>query len=89
MRIQGKRVRTIFENESGAHQWHRIPPTENRGRTHTSVVKVAVLSIKEVKEIVLNTRDIDIKTTKGSGPGGQARNKLAEYEQAERKNQLY
>jgi peptide chain release factor 1 len=53
-----------------------VPPTENRGRTHTSVVKVAVLELQPVPDIVLHDKDIIVTTTRGSGPGGQHRNKV-------------
>ena len=46
VRISGENAKKLFENESGAHQWHRVPPNEARGRTHTSVVKIAVMEIK-------------------------------------------
>lgn len=62
--------------ESGAHQWHRIPPTEARGRTHTSVVSVAVLEILDVPNPELKLKDVEVLTTRGSGPGGQNRNKV-------------
>lgn len=76
LRIEGENSKKIFENESGTHQWHRIPPTENRGRVHTSVVKVAVLEIQPLNLIKIDDRDIEITTTRGSGPGGQHRNKV-------------
>ena len=76
VRITGENAKKIFEKESGAHQWHRCPPTENRGRTHTSVVKVAVLDIQPLNVINVNNNDIELSTTRGSGPGGQAKNKL-------------
>ena len=76
VRISGENAKKLFENEGGAHQWHRCPPNEHRGRTHTSVVKVAVLDIKPIQQLILNDKDIEVKTTRGSGNGGQARNKL-------------
>jgi peptide chain release factor 1 len=76
VRISGENAKQIFGNESGAHQWHRCPPTENRGRIHTSVVKVAVMNIKPLQQVPLNDRDIELKTTRGSGNGGQNRNKV-------------
>ena len=76
VRISGENAKKLFEKEGGAHQWHRCPPTENRGRIHTSVVKVSVMEIKPLQQLVLNNNDIEVKTTRGSGNGGQARNKL-------------
>jgi peptide chain release factor 1 len=53
----------------------RVPPTEKRGRTQTSTTTVAVLREPEEAEVYLNPADLELKTTRGSGPGGQARNK--------------
>lgn len=62
-------------NESGGHRWQRIPPTERRGRVHTSTVTVAAFEIKESTQWKLKESDIVVFTTKDSGPGGQHRNK--------------
>jgi peptide chain release factor 1 len=62
-------------NESGGHRWQRIPPTERRGRVHTSTVTVAVFEVKEERQWQLRESDITTFTTKDSGPGGQHRNK--------------
>lgn len=61
--------------EAGGHRWQRVPPTERKGRVHTSTVTVAAFPVVEECEWVL--RDIDILTfaTRDSGPGGQHRNK--------------
>lgn len=74
--FQGKGARATFANEGGGHRWQRIPPTEKRGRVQTSTITVAVMD-PEVAEraspIAMN--DVDIQTVRGSGPGGQHRNK--------------
>lgn len=59
--------------EAGGHRWQRIPPTERKGRVHTSTVTVAVLPLRGAGAS-LNPRDVEITTTRGSGPGGQHRN---------------
>lgn len=53
----------------------RVPPTERRGRVHTSTVTVAVF--QGVAPIIPDLRAADIleRVTKGTGPGGQNRNK--------------
>lgn len=61
--------------ESGGHRWQRIPPTERKGRVHTSTVTVAAFEIVERASFVLREADIETFTTKDSGPGGQHRNK--------------
>jgi len=72
--ISGKNVKEIFKNESGGHRWQRIPPNEKRGRVHTSTVTVAILDSDETN-FSLDYRDVEITTARGSGPGGQNRNK--------------
>jgi peptide chain release factor 1 len=74
-RAEGEGVERAFQNEPGGHRWQRVPPNERRGRVHTSTVTVAVLPEPTEQELHLDPRDLDIKTTRGSGPGGQARNK--------------
>jgi len=76
-RVGGKKVRKWFAHEAGGHRWQRIPPTEKRGRVHTSTVTVVVLDVPKQATVKLNPRDLDIRYTKGSGPGGQHRNKTA------------
>ncbi len=73
--VSGKGARSLFENEAGGHRWQRIPPTEKRGRVQTSTVTVAVLDPEQQQVLKLQDKDIDIKTSRGSGPGGQHRNK--------------
>lgn len=63
-----------FLHEGGGHRWQRIPPTERRGRVHTSTVTVAVLPLDEATEQSLPVGEVEITTTRGSGPGGQHRN---------------
>jgi len=71
----GVGAKELFKNESGGHRWQRLPPTEKRGRVHTSTVTVAVLDPDVAVGKTLDERDVEITTTKGSGPGGQKRNK--------------
>jgi peptide chain release factor 1 len=61
----------LFRNESGGHRWQRVPPTEKRGRVHTSTVTVAVLREPEPTELVLDARDLVWSTCRASGSGGQ------------------
>lgn len=67
----------MFSAESGGHRWQRIPPTEKRGRVQTSTITVAVLDVAPSGSNNLHESDIDIAAVRGSGPGGQNRNKVA------------
>lgn len=56
------------------HRWQRIPPTEKRGRVHTSTITVALLDIEDYKDVNLNMDELRIETTRGTGNGGQHKN---------------
>lgn len=73
--FQGEGARATFSNEAGGHRWQRTPPNEKRGRVHTSTVTVAVFDSNDPTVPPLDYSSVDISTTKGSGPGGQHRNK--------------
>ena len=66
---------TPLLQEAGGHRHQRVPPTERRGRVHTSTVTVAVFegSAPVIPELL--EADIRTRITKGTGPGGQNRNK--------------
>jgi len=72
--VEGKQASKVFKNEAGGHRWQRIPPTEKKGRVQTSTITVAVLPIPTSVEVRLNTKDLEYKTCRGSGAGGQHRN---------------
>jgi peptide chain release factor 1 len=74
-RVCGAAAAEAFRHEAGGHRWQRVPPNERRGRVHTSTITVAVLREPEARELALRESDLDWKTTTGSGPGGQHRNK--------------
>ena len=64
-----------FDNEGGGHRFQRIPPSERRGRVHSSTISVAVLTTAEEETIVLDTNDVIEQRYSGTGKGGQHRNK--------------
>jgi len=64
---------SLFDQEAGGHRWQRNPPTERKGRIHTSTITVAVLKIQETPDNI-DLKDVEFETTRGSGPGGQHRN---------------
>lgn len=76
LRLEGAAERLLpLLRESGGHRWQRVPPTERKGRVHTSTVTVAVFEIPEASTWALRDADIETFTTRDTGPGGQHRNK--------------
>lgn len=73
--IEGDGALAPLLSEAGGHRWQRVPPTERRGRVHTSTVTVAVFECAPEAEWKILERDIEVFTTKDTGPGGQHRNK--------------
>lgn len=75
--VESPDVERLLANEPGGHRWQRVPPNERHGRRHTSTVTVAVLPVRHDDELALKESDLDWTATRGSGPGGQHRNKTA------------
>lgn len=73
--VSGKGAKKLFQHESGGHRWQRIPPTEKRGRVQTSTVTVAVLEPAKQTTSEISESDIEWTTCRGSGAGGQHRNR--------------
>lgn len=66
---------TSWDQEAGGLRLQRVPPTEKRGRVHTSTVTVAVLDAPPQSQIQLDDADLEIQWFSGTGAGGQHRNK--------------
>jgi len=77
LRFEGRGAQAAFVPEAGGHRVQRIPPTERKGRVHSSTVIVAVLEVPVVTAVLLEDRDIKIEAYTGGGPGGQHRNRTA------------
>ena len=61
-------------NEAGGHRIQRVPPTERKGRVHTSTVTVAVVDPAVISTTIAES-DLKIEWYSGTGAGGQHRNK--------------
>jgi len=70
VRASGKGASELFKHEAGGHRWQQV----SGKKVHTSTVTVAVLREPTATEMVLHERDLEWKTCRGSGAGGQHRN---------------
>ena len=52
-RVRGERAAACFADEAGGHRWQRVPPTEKRGRVHSSTVTVVVLTPAEDARVTI------------------------------------
>lgn len=80
LEINGKNVYKKLKNESGVHRLVRLSPFNANAKRHTSFVLVEILPILpklEFDKFKNNIKDdeIEIETSKSSGPGGQNVNK--------------
>lgn len=89
--VEGKDASKYFSKESGVHRVQRIPPTEAKGRVHTSIINVVILCNQKKRNSTsgldglksncpqasssLTLKDVKISYYKDSGAGGQHRNK--------------
>ena len=73
--VSGRRVYSSLKYEMGVHRVQRVPATESQGRIHTSACTVAVLVEMDEVAIKINPADLEIKTCRSSGAGGQHVNK--------------
>lgn len=72
--FSGLNVKEIFQHEVGLHRWQRVPPTEKRGRVHTSTITVAIIEENNYQDIQLYPDEYRLETTRGTGNGGQHKN---------------
>lgn len=74
LEIDGPGVERL-RHEAGGHRIQRVPPTERRGRVHTSTVTVAVVEGSQQQQPLILEGDLRVEWYSGSGKGGQHRNK--------------
>ena len=74
--VEGDRT-DVLDGEAGGHRFQRVPPTEKRGRVHTSTVIVSVLGSvhRDPRYSLRDPEHFRVEWFSGSGAGGQHRNK--------------
>jgi peptide chain release factor 1 len=88
LEISSPNAYNLLKSEAGVHRVQRIPATERKGRTHTSVVTVLILpSLPETdadnamnyadpsSDYYISPADVRVETMRARGPGGQHVNK--------------
>ena len=66
-----------FEEFTGVHRVQRVPVNDKRGRRQTSTATVAALDVSAPAVVRIDPGDVRVDRTRGSGPGGQHRNKVS------------
>jgi peptide chain release factor 1 len=75
IQVEGSDLSSLH-NESGGHRIQRVPPTEKRGRVHTSTVTVAVIDSEvDCDSTPIPEHELRVEWYSGTGKGGQHRNK--------------